>query len=82
MSRSVYKELLCQSPVLIYPDPGREFIVDTNVSHLAIGAVLSQMLDRKERPVAYFSRTLNQPEQQYCITRKYNTYCKTPRHFV
>ena len=64
------KEHLSQSPVLIYPDSSSEFILDTDASHLAIGAVLSQMVDGKEHPVAYFSRTLNQPEQQYCITRK------------
>ena len=64
------KEHLSQSPVLIDPDSSSEFILDTDASHLAIGAVLSQMVDRKEHPVAYFSRTLNQPEQQYCVTRK------------
>ena len=64
------KEHLSQSPVLIYPDSSSEFMLDTDASHLAIGAVLSQMVDGKEHPVAYFSRTLNQPEQQYCVTRK------------
>ena len=64
------KEHLSQSPVLIYPDSSSEFILDTDASHLAIGAVLSQMVDGKEHPVAHFSRTLNQPEQQYCVTRK------------
>ena len=64
------KEHLSQSPVLVHPDSSSEFILDTDASHLAIGAVLSQMVDGKEHPVAYFSRTLNQPEQQYCVTRK------------
>ena len=64
------KEYLTRSPVLIYPDPSRQFILDTDASHLAIGAVLSQLIDGKEHPVAYFSRTLNQPEKQYCVTRK------------
>ena len=34
------------------------------------GAVLSQVIDEKEHPVAYFSRTLSQPEKQYSVTRK------------
>ena len=38
------KEHLSQSPVLIYPDSSSEFILDTDVSHLAIGAALSQMV--------------------------------------
>jgi hypothetical protein len=36
----------------------------------AIGAVLSQKIDGKERPIAFASRTSTKPERCYCATRK------------
>ncbi len=39
--QALYKELLCNySPVLAYPDPNKPYIIDTDASNLAIGAVL------------------------------------------
>jgi hypothetical protein len=40
------------------------------VAFLGIGAVLSQIYDGLERPVAYFSRSLNKHERNYCVTRR------------
>jgi hypothetical protein len=48
----------------------KKFILDTDASNETIGAVLSQEIDRKERPIAFASRTLTKPERRYCITRK------------
>jgi hypothetical protein len=39
------------------------FILDTDASGHAIGAVLSQVQEDQERVVAYFSRTLNHAEE-------------------
>ncbi len=39
------KEALCKAPVLAYPDPDLPYVVDTDASNLAIGAVLSQVQD-------------------------------------
>lgn len=36
----------------------------------AIGAVLSQVKQGKERVLAYYSKALNKPELDYCITRR------------
>jgi len=46
------------------------FILGTDASNLAIGAVLSQLVDNEEKVVAYASRTFNRAEQNYCTTRR------------
>ena len=50
-------------------DEGRYYL-DTDASYGSIGAVLSQIQQGQERVIAYASRTLNTPEQNYCVTRK------------
>lgn len=67
---STMKELLTTTPILAYPRRDAEFTLDTDASNFAIGAVLSQVQDGKERVIAYASKTLNQAEQNYCVTRR------------
>ena len=64
------KQQLTTAPVLAHPDFSKPFILDTDASDLAIGSVLSQKIDGKERVVAYASRTLTKAERKYCVTRK------------
>ena len=62
---------LSTTPILAYPKFDKPFILDTDASGYAIGAVLSQIDDSKvERPIAFFSRLLSKPEQNYSVTRK------------
>ncbi|KAL7870763.1 hypothetical protein SRHO_G00082600 [Serrasalmus rhombeus] len=62
------KEKLCRTPVLAYPIPSGQFVVDTDASDHGLGAVLSQMQDGSERVIAYFSRRLDKAERNYCVT--------------
>jgi len=55
---------------LAYPTPGTPCILDTDASDVAVGAVLSQMVDGVEKPIAYFSRVLNGTQRNYCPTRR------------
>lgn len=64
------KEKLCTSPILEYPKPGENFIVDTDASNVGIGGVLSQMIDGEERVISYYSRKLSKQERNYCVTRR------------
>ena len=57
-------------PVLAYPIPGEEFVLDTDASGFAVGAVLSQVQEGKERVLAHGSRSLTKQERNYCVTRK------------
>ena len=64
------KSKLTNSPILSLPDLTKEFILDTDASNFAIGAVLSQKTDDGEKVIAYASRALSKSERKYCVTRK------------
>lgn len=64
------KTALMTPPVLAYPIPGKTFILDTDASDRATGAVLSQMHADGEHVIAYMSKAMNKHEQSYCVTRK------------
>lgn len=56
------KAALCQDVVLQTPDFMQAFTLQTDASVGAIEAVLSQAVERKERPVTYTSSNLNEDE--------------------
>ena len=64
------KAQLVTSPVLAMPRDKGQFILDTDASNWAVGAVLSQVQDGIERVIAYSSRVLSRPERNYCVTRR------------
>jgi len=64
------KNLLINAPILKYPDFTQEFILTTDASNFAIGAVLSQGSVPYDRPVAFASRTLNDTETKYSTIEK------------
>jgi len=71
--QEAFEELKCaltSAPVLAMPDDASTFILDTDASHSAIGAVLSQNQQRVERVVAYNSRKMSKAECNYSATRK------------
>ena len=64
------RNALVSQPVLAFPKPEGDFILDTDASLLAIGAVLSQVQDGDERVIAYASVTLSAQQQAYCTTKR------------
>ncbi|XP_067944982.1 uncharacterized protein [Watersipora subatra] len=52
---------LTHAPVLAYPDLSLPYVLDTDASNVGTGAVLSQVQQGKERPIAYYSKTLSPP---------------------
>jgi transposase InsO family protein len=62
------KRILSTEPLLIYPDFSQPFIVACDASTKAVGAILSQLHEGKEKPVAYCSRQLNSAESKYSTT--------------
>lgn len=64
------KERLTTSPILAYPEPDGQMVLDTDASNFAVGAVLSQIQNGQEKVIAYASKTFKKAERNYCVTRK------------
>lgn len=59
------KNLLCSQPILAILDQNLPINIHTDASLEGIGAVLKQtQLDGKEKPVAYFSKKLNESQKK------------------
>lgn len=69
-SFSYFKNILTNEPLLQYPDFNLPFIITTDASNFAIGAILSQGKIGSDLPIAYASRTLNKAETNYNTTEK------------
>ena len=65
------KERFATEPVLVTPDLDKEMRVEADVSDFATGGVLSMKCeDKRWRPVAYISKSLNEAEKNYEIHNK------------
>ncbi len=62
------KGALSKAPVLTYPDPYLPYIMDTDVSNLAIGAVISQ--DGEEKVIMFGSKAFSGSHRWWCMTRR------------
>ena len=64
------KKALSSTPILAYPQPEGQIILDTDASGDAVGAVLSQVQGGEERVLGYLSKALSDTQRNYCVTRK------------
>ena len=64
------KYCLTHYPVLAPPLPEGKYIIDTDASDFAMGAVLQQEQHGTVRVIAYASKTFDAAERMYCTTRK------------
>ena len=64
------KKMLTTSPLLHIAKRGRPFTLSTDASAHSLGAVLSQISDEHEFPIAYASRTLSEAESRYSVIEK------------
>lgn len=62
------KKALCSEPILKYPDFTKTFILTTDASNKALGAILSQGEIGQDLPICFASRTLNKSENNYTTT--------------
>jgi transposase InsO family protein len=64
------KERLSTAPVLHYYQPDLETRIETDASDQVVAGVMSQRKDDKWHPVAYYSKSMSAPEQNYEIHDK------------
>ena len=65
------KQKLIDFTTLSYPDWTKQFILDSDSSGEAIGAVLAQMDNAdNERPIAFYSKRLSESQQKYSVTKQ------------
>lgn len=64
------KNELCKAPILIFPNLRDEFLLFTDASGTAIGALLAQGSIKKNNAIAYYSRALKGPELNYSTYEK------------
>ncbi|KAL0148819.1 hypothetical protein M9458_055828, partial [Cirrhinus mrigala] len=63
------KSRFVSAPILVAPDPTRQFVVEVDASEVGVGAVLSQRSssDDKMHPCAFFSHRMSTAERNYDI---------------
>jgi hypothetical protein len=59
------KQRLSSAPILAHPDLSREFIVYTDASQYAVGAVLAQKFDDGEKVIQYLSHQLSGSQKKW-----------------
>jgi hypothetical protein len=64
------KDRLSTTPVIAYANFKLPFILTTDASKVASGAILSQVQDGKERPIAFASRQLNTAERNNTVSEQ------------
>ncbi len=62
------KDKLTSSPVLIFPDYSKEFMLCTDVSDIGLGGILMQERNGKPQSIAYASRLCTTAERNYSLT--------------
>lgn len=67
---NVIRNILSSDDVLISPDFTKPFILTTDASDKALGAVLSQLTQDGERPISFISKSLSRTEENYATNEK------------
>lgn len=64
------KTALVSAPILANADFNLPFIIETDSSDLAVGAVLAQVQNGERKPIAYYSKKLSSTQRRYSATER------------
>lgn len=64
------KGILTSPPVLANPDFSKQFVIESDASAVAAGAVLVQYQEGVRRPIAFFSRKFSATQMKYSATER------------
>ena len=64
------KDIFCNKPILLFPNPSKDYILYTYASNNAYSGVLCQLQssDKDIRPATYFSGTFTTQNKSWCAT--------------
>lgn len=69
------KNAIASAKCLAHPDLNKEFILTTDGSETGLGAILSQIVDGKERPIGFKSRATTEEEKKRHKFRSHEFEC-------
>ncbi len=75
MSFRTLKKILSDGVKTHIFDPNEKTLVTTDASDVGIGALLSQIQNGKEVPIAFYNKTLEPPERNYAANEKEALAC-------
>lgn len=64
------KNALSTQPVLAFPNFNEQFFISVDASNFAVGGYISNTPPPNDRPIEYFSKTLNDAQKNYSTTEK------------
>ena len=66
------KSLVIKDTLLVFPDPNRQFLIETDASDYQLGAVIKQRNDKLQQnmPITFYSRKLTPTQQNYTTIEK------------
>nr|GEZ12587.1 reverse transcriptase domain-containing protein [Tanacetum cinerariifolium] len=64
------KKKLIEAPILVAPNWDRPFLLKSDASDFAIGAILGQQKTKHFQPIHYVSKTMTDAQAHYTITEK------------
>lgn len=64
------KQILSSAPVLAFADHNKTFYISADASFYAVGAYISNEKPPNDRPIEYFSKSLNVAQINYSTTQK------------
>ena len=64
--------LVIKDTILIFPDPNRQFLIETDASDYQLGTVIKQHNDKLQRnmPITFYSQKLTPTQQNYTTIEK------------
>ena len=76
------KQIIMSEPVAAYPDFDIEFLLKTDASKVAMGAILGQMQEKRERMIATMSKKFTEAELKWIpYDREFLAMIASVRHF-
>ena len=80
------RKYLSSTPILAFPDVNEPFILYTDASLTAMGAVLAHVRDGKKRAICYASKTFSKSQTNYCASEgelsAFLTFCRCFKHYL